>query len=171
MHMEKDNKTIQVKIGGGGVCSGKRPSNTNNIILNKDGTVSLRVNKKVKWHPNKYRNDTIWVMDLKSENTEGEMPITYWNCIHRTDIFKKINDLIKIKKSRTHSKSWAHYQCYTNYVGAKNSIIKTKGWPKDFKFLNDYKTGWLNMCCYIYPFQRNKIPYDTFKESHTVEIK
>ena len=167
-HMDKDEKTIQVKIGGGLLCNGTGKTNKDNIIKHKDNTVSLYSNKEVKYKPYVYGDNIVWVMDLKSKNTLGEMPISFWNCVHRTEIFKKINDIIKNKKGP--KKYWSHYQAFVNYTGGRNNIIKKNGWPKDFEFLDNYKSGWLNMCCYLYPFNRCRFSLNDFKKTHTIKI-
>jgi hypothetical protein len=169
-HMEKNKKTIQVKIGGGVLC---RPnvSNLHNITLNEDDTLYLNANKNVKWYPSRMGKDTIWTMELKDKNIKGEMAITYWNCVLRTNIFKKINNIIKDKKGKFKDKFWHDYQSYTNYGGDINDKVFNNGWPDGFEFLNNYDSGWLNMCCYIYPFGRSPIPYNIFKTTHTKEKK
>jgi hypothetical protein len=179
--MEENKEVIQIKLGGGPISEG--PSNKYWVIDKPGGNRTLNVPGNPVLHPTKtIGNNTIWTFSLIPENTRGQYPLPWYNGFLRTSIFHKINDIIinlykndqntARQRLRHHYHRWSHYIAYTQYyhVDTLPTLYKL-GWPPKFEFLSNYKTGWLNMCNYIYCLHnRCESPLHKFKITHTQEL-
>lgn len=170
-YMESNERVIQVKYGGGIISEGH--TNISNLLINNDN-VAFTKSPKTVFTRNKIHNDTIWTFDIAHQNIKEEFIFSYYNCIMRTKVFQQINDIINLNQSNNvwHKRiTWSDYLAYINYSPNTCNQINKLGFPAPFKFLENYQTGWLNFCNYIFAIDRGISDVNAFIKTHTKEIK
>jgi hypothetical protein len=170
-HLKHKNKCVQIKIGGGAVSDG--PNNRSNLYRVTNQPVYLRQNPYSDFDCVRLGNpekDAVWTESLESKKQRGVFPLSYYNCVMRTDFFHRIHEIIKPRITAA-DKTWSDYLAKTNKcVGISDDVYNT-GWPEGLSFINEYRSGWLNFCNYIYCFGRYPQSLEDFKKSHTEEIR
>lgn len=163
--LDKDKDVIQIKYGGG-FLTDSVINNTKTVKFVENNNISPYLNDQIYIKNKIDETNTSWVTSLQSDKIVGVFPLSYWNCLMRTDFFQKVDTKIEsiFTESRPH-KSWSDYCAYTNYSINLSPQISNDGWPEGFDFINNYKTAYLNFASYIYPHGR---PGATFNE--TVDV-
>lgn len=166
--MEQNEDLIQVKFGGGQLSEGS--SNRDLINRINDDELTLKINN-VKYNRIKLEKGSVWVTSLDHSNIINDFPLSYYNCIMRTDVFKYIHKKIIENRGQFPDNTWSDYLAYINYTQGINDRVRTNNWPQEFRFLNEKLTGWVNMASYIYAINRHQVDYNSFCESHTLEYR
>lgn len=167
--LENNEDVCQVKIGGGCLSDGN--SNRENIKFGDQFHNShFVVNPGNPLTPIGYYNHTFWLESTNSPNIKNIFPFSYYNCIMRTSVFKdKIHPIVKSRLT-PRDKTWSDYLAKINYsIGICNKINEL-GYPKGFEFLNNYYTAWIDLCNYIYCFDRHHLSYEQFCKTHTNKL-
>jgi|WetSurSiteA1Bulk_404760.scaffolds.fasta_scaffold00439_13 hypothetical protein len=159
--MTEDDNLIQVKFGGGVLSSFK--NNKECFITNKS-RVRLISNKNswLKRMVIKKGNATVWTLPLKSELANSDYPLSYYNCLMKTSIFKRINNVVAGIKNGYTKGDISDYLCLVNRSRNNGNKLVKFGWPKGLLFLNKYKTGFINLASYIYCFSREKVSVEEY---------
>lgn len=166
-YLDVSPNVCQVKIGGGFISDG--PTNKSNLNFVSNRNIIPNVNPCTNYTPYNLNKNTFWEAPLSHKNIFGHFPLSYWNCIMRTETFHKIHNVIK---SRITSKdiTWSDYLAKINYSRGISNDIYNKGWPIGLEFISHYWYAWLNFCDYLYPHGRLPTTLQHHKQTHMEEI-
>lgn len=171
--MEEQKDILQVKLGSGFAGSGN--NNKDNVVLLGNGKAAPKVAPESVYTANSTSTgDVVWTMQLEPKNIRNVFPLSYYNCIMRTEYVKRIHEVVMTKGVNKTGRDFSTYLEYMNYTNDTNNLVNEKGWPSGFEFISEYKTGWLNFASYIYHLGRAGRSLERAKQhanTHTHEIK
>jgi len=101
------------------------------------------------------KSNEVWTLRLESECLHNIFAVPYWCAVMRTDVFQKVNAIVQSQATKD-DKTWSDYIAHVSRreIGAVHAL----GWPKEFRYLAQYKLAGIGNVSYLYAYGRKNQP-------------